>query len=731
MERDSRAPQTRAAALRGAARAQKRALDAELHTEHGRKLPPYDGAARHAWGALRATYVSLLLTCTFDQQGPGAESLLWTETTYAVISAFRSALSAIEGDDGRAEKRRIQAYQRVLRSLRRFLAEEEAYWAQLAARVVRMYALGEAHGVLAGVGIAAGADGATRLDAPDLSFDRDATVQPQAEREALAADAAHRAHLVALVARMLTYCGDIVRYREQYAAPALLQSRGAGTKEVPCTTPNFAAAARLYHAAGALCPASGGPENQLAVLALYRGDRFGALFHYMNAYVAAQPFENARFNFRRIVAQALPRWRRSDVRAAILGEWKHAALASAAGAPTCVPMRRLSIGGAEWLALLVELHALLACSTELDCAAALDNALRDTVLVLADDALRAVDFVRAMVVGIRADVLARRGDTLGDAARPVLAVGEVSPARAARAPELARLLRVCTVTGLVTALSAVCRHALATRAAHALRTLPALRLALKWVRHDLAHIAACARQAAQLDVGPAADVSAASDPDARFDAIMHDVPGRFAAFWSAYAALVHALAHAYPRVPHVPAAMPEDRLLAAVGIPLGAVGADSDEARIGDLLADADAVRADARAPLGSGDDDDPVDTAMRAFESQREEQAMQLHPHELLGEMMHPSPAGVGAGAGAAVGAGTPSLPPSLPPQSLPPSLPPPPVPPLPPPGAAAHMPAMPPPAPAAWPPWHAWPSQPSLLFGTGAHSSIWSTTPGTWRPG
>lgn len=685
MERDSRAPQTRAAALRGAARAQKRALDAELHTGHGRKLPPFESAAREAWCALRATYVSLLLTCTFDPQGAGVESLLWTETTYAVISALRSALSAIEGDVGRAEKRRIQAYQRMLRTLRRFLAEEESYWAQLAARIVRMYALDEAYGVLEGVGIAVGVDGTTRLDTPDLSFDRDVTMQSQAERNALAADAANRVHLLGLVARILTYCGDIVRYREQYAAPALLQSRGAGTKEVPCTAPNFAAAARLYHAAGTLCPASGGPENQLAVLAMYRGDRFGALFHYMNAFVAAQPFENARFNFRRIVAQALPRWRRSDVRATILGEWKHAALASAAGAPTCVPMRRLSIGGAEWLALLVELHALLACSTELDCAAALDNALRDTVLVLADDALRAVDFVRAMVVGIRAEVLPRRNDTLGDVARPVLAVGEVSPSRAARAPELARLLRVCTVTGLVTALSAICRHALATRAANALRTLPALRLALKWVRCDLAHIAACARQATQLDVGPAADVSAASDPDARFDAIMHDVPGRFAAFWSAYAALVQALAHAYPRVPHVPAAMPEDSLLATVGIPLGAVGADSDEARIGDLLADADAVRADARAPLGSGDDDDPVDTAMRAFESQREEQATQPNVHELLSQMLRP-PAAV-------------------------------------PPGAA--------PAPAPWPQWHAWPSQPSLLFGAGAQSSIWSTTPGTWRPG
>lgn len=716
MERDSRAPQTRAVALRGAARAQKRALDAELHTENGRKLPPYDGAARQAWGALRATYVSLLLTCTFDQQGAGAESLLWTETTYAVISAFRSALSAIEDDGGRAEKRRIQAYQRVLRSLRRFLADEEAYWAQLAARVVRMYALGEAHGVLAGVGIAVGADGATRLDAPDMAYDRDAAVQPQAEREALAADAARRAHLVALVARMLTYCGDIVRYREQYAAPALLQSRGAGTKEVPCTAPNFAAAARLYHAAGALCPASGGPENQLAVLALYRGDRFGALFHYMNAFVAAQPFENARFNFRRIVAQALPRWRRSDVRAAILAEWKHAALASAAGAPTCVPMRRLSIGGAEWLALLVELHALLACGTELDCAAALDNALRDTVLVLADDALRAVDFVRAMVVGIRADVLPRRGDALGDPARPVLAVGEVSPPRAARAAELARLLRVCTVTGLVTALSAICRHALATRAAHALRTLPALRLALKWVRHDLAQIAACARQATQLDFGPAADVSAASDPDARFDAIVHDVPGRFAAFWSAYAALVQALAHAYPRVPHVPAAMPEDSLLAAVGVPLAAAGADSDEARIGDLLADADAVRADTRVPLGSCVDDDPVDTAMRAFELQREEQSMQPSPHVLLSQMLRPPPA---APAGAAQAPPAPSLPaaPSLPPPAAAPGVPP--------------MPAGAPPAPMPWPQWHAWPSQPSLLFGAGAQSSIWSTTPGTWRPG
>lgn len=691
MEGDSRERTGRAAQLRGSARVQKRELDGALESASGPKPAPLDPRVRRARTALRNTYVTLLLTCTFDRSAVNVESLLWAETTYNEIAIFRAMLGKIEGECG---AKRTNAYRRALRDLRRFLAEEQAFWAQLCGRIVRMFSLDEARDVLAGLGIVMGEEGQSRLDAPDLSFERDYAVQTQAERNALAADADNRVRLTMLAARALTYCGDVVRYREQYASPALLQ--GKGTSDVPVTVPNYDAAAAFYHAATSLFPASGSPENQLAVLATYQGDRFGALFHYMNAFVAPQPFENARFNIRRIVSQSLPKWQRSSVRISVLGEWKHAALASAAGASTCVPMYRMPLSGAEWLVLLVDLHSLLACGTEcvfanrLDCAAALDNVLRDTALSLAIDSLRAVDLLRAVVVGIRAESMPRNGAELGDAVKPVLAAGTPSAAAAARAPEVCRLMRLCHVLGLVTALSAICRHAISTNAPQ--RAIPALRLALKWVRHELAHVYACSSAASQLgDANVGADVSAATDPDARFYAIVHDLPGRFSTFWSAYSALVDALSQAYPGVSSAPVGMPEDTLLASAGVPQLALGPDTDMARVGDILADADAVRTSTSSLSTAGDEDDPVESAMRAFESQREEQPVRTNAGDLLEQVLH----------GAAL--------------------------------APAHSAPAAPAAPS-WPPstswtqnqWPAWQSQPPLLFGAGAQSSIWGAPSG-----
>ncbi|WFD34170.1 hypothetical protein MCUN1_001007 [Malassezia cuniculi] len=642
MEGDSSASPSRASQLRNNVRTQKRELEHAINSVTGPKPAPLDSAVRHARTALRDTLMSFLLTCTFDKYTPTAETLLWTDTTYSQISIFRSVLARVESEED--EKKRTHIYRHVLRDLRRFLDKEYHFWTHLAGKLVRLYAIDEARDVLAEVGITVGAGGHghSHRDASDTSHDRDGILPSMEERVALVTDSANRDRVTLLIARTLICCGDIVRYKEQYASPPVLQ--GKGTSEVPLSTPNYEAPAAYYHASAKLYPASGSPENQLAVLATYRSDKFGALFHYMGAFLAPMPFDNARFNFRRIISQELPKWQRSEVRNAILGEWKHAALASAAGAPTHVPMRRLSVSGAEWLTLLVDLHALLACNSELDCAAALDNALRDTVLVLAEDSLRAVDFVRAVVVAIRAESMPRNGEPLGDAAEPALAIGTLSLKLSARVPTLARLMRIGHFLGLVTALAAVCRHTIAAK--KPLRTLASLRLALKWVRHEMSHVHSSAQATAQLAATTAVgDVSAAAaDPDARFAAIVHDLPGRFTAFWSAYDALVDALTHAYPAVPHVHTKLPEDQLLVPLGVASSGHAADSDDARIGDLLADADAVRLSPLSPLApTGEDDDPVDSAMRAFETLREEhpnnehlQKEYLHSEQLQKELPH-----------------------------------------------------------------------------------------------
>lgn len=54
-----------------------------------------------------------------------------------------------------------------------------------------------------------------------------------------------------------------------------------------------------------LCSRPGNPSNQLAVVATYVGDRFGAIYHYARAMAVRKPFETANINAGRLLSKAL------------------------------------------------------------------------------------------------------------------------------------------------------------------------------------------------------------------------------------------------------------------------------------------------------------------------------------------------------------------------------------------------------------------------------------------
>ncbi|KAL6206603.1 hypothetical protein ACLB2K_023851 [Fragaria x ananassa] len=83
--------------------------------------------------------------------------------------------------------------------------------------------------------------------------------------------------------RFLVCLGDLARYKEQYEKPEV-QSR------------NWSVAATHYLEATRIWPDSGNPQNQLAVLAMYIGDEFLALYHCIRSLAVKNPFPEAKDN---------------------------------------------------------------------------------------------------------------------------------------------------------------------------------------------------------------------------------------------------------------------------------------------------------------------------------------------------------------------------------------------------------------------------------------------------
>ncbi|KAL5565885.1 hypothetical protein UlMin_029049 [Ulmus minor] len=83
--------------------------------------------------------------------------------------------------------------------------------------------------------------------------------------------------------RCLIYLGDLARYKGLY---------GDGDSK----TREFAAASSYYLQAASLCPSSGNPHHQLAILSSYSGDELVAVYRYFRSLAVDSPFSTAREN---------------------------------------------------------------------------------------------------------------------------------------------------------------------------------------------------------------------------------------------------------------------------------------------------------------------------------------------------------------------------------------------------------------------------------------------------
>ncbi|KAL8129378.1 hypothetical protein V2J09_018533 [Rumex salicifolius] len=83
--------------------------------------------------------------------------------------------------------------------------------------------------------------------------------------------------------RCLIYLGDLARYKGQY-------SEGESRNQ------DFAAASSYYLQAASLCPSSGNPHHQLAILASYSGDELVAVYRHFRSLAAEISFPTAKDN---------------------------------------------------------------------------------------------------------------------------------------------------------------------------------------------------------------------------------------------------------------------------------------------------------------------------------------------------------------------------------------------------------------------------------------------------
>lgn len=262
---------------------------------------------------LRNTWLNLLFTCTFTREAQSVDGYIWNDTSYSLISAYRSYISSAQKSvdptvqvPGRRGKS-AQDAARVKSEYRKFLLDEELFWHELVGRLVRLFSLDEARSNLEVLGIDVDKDGDTSISSslPTDSYASRATRQANEPDETLSQAAllpAKRTHLITLLHKFLIFCGDLARYREMSSHDHENDSHGS-KKSRNLPKYDFSRASAFYEQARLILPDQGNPSNQLAVVSTYKGDTFGSLYYYYRALCVKTPFAKAKINLEKLLAK--------------------------------------------------------------------------------------------------------------------------------------------------------------------------------------------------------------------------------------------------------------------------------------------------------------------------------------------------------------------------------------------------------------------------------------------
>ncbi|KAK0451838.1 hypothetical protein EV421DRAFT_2031552 [Armillaria borealis] len=294
-----------------------------------KKKDPFDKETDFQRKNLRRCYLNLLLLHPYAPESQDVENHLWMQTSYAIISVYKQRIAALDRILQTQPQQHHQhghgpvEYRKLVQRFRQFLAEEEKFWAQVVTRYQRSFALDEARPALLALEIIP-ATGSVDNDAipPNgrnhFQFPRGDSIESVAPTTP-----EQRESRLSILSKALVCLGDIARYREQYNEgggrgkighdefPRRGRNRrgGASGGESLPRPRNYAKARHCYEQARLLVPHDGNPSHQLAILASYQKDSFESLAHYYRALCVRQPYDTAAENMGTVLTKALEQWK--------------------------------------------------------------------------------------------------------------------------------------------------------------------------------------------------------------------------------------------------------------------------------------------------------------------------------------------------------------------------------------------------------------------------------------
>ncbi|KAI0693694.1 hypothetical protein C8T65DRAFT_720824 [Cerioporus squamosus] len=322
---------------------------------------PWDKETDFTRKQLRRNCLRLLLLHPYAPESKDAENQLWMQTSYAFIAMYKQRITQLDRAIHSAPRQNQQQqqaqghgqgqgqqqgrghgghgaveYRKLLQRFRQFLADEEKFWIQLIVRIRRIFQLDDAQGVLSDLGIvpeeppAAAENGPPRRN--HFQFPSDADVVAAAP-SLTPSTREQRDSRMAILSKALVCLGDIERYKEQYneaggrpraghedgppAAGANGNQKGRGKKggangPQPPVIPrmrNYDKAQQCYQQARILLPQDGNPAHQMAILASYQKDVFNSLVHYYRALCVRSPYDTAAENLGTVLSKTFDQWK--------------------------------------------------------------------------------------------------------------------------------------------------------------------------------------------------------------------------------------------------------------------------------------------------------------------------------------------------------------------------------------------------------------------------------------
>ncbi|RDX41864.1 hypothetical protein OH76DRAFT_1489122 [Lentinus brumalis] len=322
---------------------------------------PWDKETDFTRKQLRRNCLRLLLLHPYAPESKDAENQLWMQTSYAFIAGYKQRITQLDRALHSAPRQNQQQqqqgqgqgqgqgqqhgrghgghgvveYRKLLQRFRQFLADEEKFWVQLIVRIRRIFQLDDAQSVLSDLGIVPEESPAAESGPPrrnHFQFPSDADVAAAAP-SLTPSTREQRDSRMAILSKALVCLGDIERYKEQYneaggrpraghedgppAAGANGNQKGRGKKggangPQPPIIPrmrNYDKAQQCYQQARILLPQDGNPAHQMAILASYQKDVFNSLVHYYRALCVRSPYDTAAENLGTVLSKTFDQWK--------------------------------------------------------------------------------------------------------------------------------------------------------------------------------------------------------------------------------------------------------------------------------------------------------------------------------------------------------------------------------------------------------------------------------------